>query len=176
MTPVIALIGRPNVGKSTLFNQMTRSRDALVADLPGLTRDRKYGEGQYEGQKFIVIDTGGLTGDEVGLDAEMARQSMQAVEEADIVLFLVDGRAGLTAGDEMIADHLRRSGKRAHLVVNKTDGQDPDVAAADFYSLGFQSTFAIAAAHNRGIRTLLETLLPEPVDPEEQDQIGRAHV
>ncbi|XKH00983.1 ribosome biogenesis GTPase Der [Marinobacter nauticus] len=173
MTPVIALVGRPNVGKSTLFNQMTRSRDALVADFPGLTRDRKYGEGNYEGQKFIVIDTGGLTGDEAGIDAEMARQSLQAVEEADIVLFLVDGRAGLTAGDEMIADHLRRSGKLAHLVVNKTDGQDPDMAAADFYSLGFESNFLIAAAHNRGIRSLLEALLPEPVDPEEEDRADR---
>ncbi|PPK52174.1 ribosome biogenesis GTPase Der [Marinobacter persicus] len=173
MTPVIALVGRPNVGKSTLFNQMTRSRDALVADFPGLTRDRKYGEGNYEGQKFIVIDTGGLTGDEAGIDAEMARQSLQAVEEADIVLFLVDGRAGLTAGDEMIADHLRRSGKRAHLVVNKTDGQDPDMAAAEFYSLGFESNFLIAAAHNRGIRSLLEELLPEPVDPEEEDRADR---
>ena len=173
MTPVIALVGRPNVGKSTLFNQMTRSRDALVADFPGLTRDRKYGEGNYEGQKFIVIDTGGLTGDEAGIDAEMARQSLQAVEEADIVLFLVDGRAGLTAGDEMIADHLRRSGKLAHLVVNKTDGQDPDMAAAEFYSLGFESNFLIAAAHNRGIRSLLEALLPEPVDPEEEDRADR---
>lgn len=167
MTPVIALVGRPNVGKSTLFNQMTRSRDALVADFPGLTRDRKYGEGNYEGQRFIVIDTGGLTGDEVGLDAEMARQSMQAVDEADIVLFLVDGRAGLTAGDEMIADHLRRTGKQAHLVVNKTDGQDPDVAAADFYSLGFDSTYLIAASHNRGIRSMLEELLPNPEEGEE---------
>ena len=120
MTPVIALVGRPNVGKSTLFNQMTRSRDALVADFPGLTRDRKYGEGSYEDQRFIVIDTGGLTGDEQGLDAEMARQSLQAVEEADIVLFLVDGRSGLNPGDELIADQLRRSGKQAHLVVNKT--------------------------------------------------------
>mgnify|MGYP001276169926 CR=1 FL=1 len=174
MTPVIALVGRPNVGKSTLFNQMTRSRDALVADFPGLTRDRKYGEGNYEGQKFIVIDTGGLTGDEAGIDAEMARQSMQAVEEADIVLFLVDGRAGLTAGDEMIADYLRKSGKQAHLVVNKTDGQDPDVAAADFYSLGFESTFLIAAAHNRGILSLLEALLPEPENPEDQDEIKKA--
>ncbi|MBB5320367.1 ribosome biogenesis GTPase Der [Marinobacter oulmenensis] len=173
MTPVIALVGRPNVGKSTLFNQMTRSRDALVADFPGLTRDRKYGEGHYEGQKFIVIDTGGLTGDEAGIDAEMAHQSMQAVEEADIVLFLVDGRAGLTPGDEMIADHLRRSGKRAHLVVNKTDGQDPDVAAADFYSLGFESTFLVAAAHNRGIRSLLEALLPEPENPDEEDRAER---
>lgn len=173
MTPVIALVGRPNVGKSTLFNQMTRSRDALVADFPGLTRDRKYGEGHYEGQKFIVIDTGGLSGDEAGIDAEMAHQSMQAVEEADIVLFLVDGRAGLTPGDEMIADHLRRSGKRAHLVVNKTDGQDPDVAAADFYSLGFESTFLVAAAHNRGIRSLLEALLPEPENPDEEDRAER---
>lgn len=167
MTPVIALVGRPNVGKSTLFNQMTRSRDALVADFPGLTRDRKYGDGNYEGRRFIVIDTGGLTGDEVGLDAEMARQSMQAVEEADIVLFLVDGRAGLTAGDEMIADHLRRTGKPAHLVVNKTDGQDPDLAAADFYTLGFESVYLIAAAHNRGIRSMLDLLLGDTEEAEE---------
>ncbi len=167
MTPVIALVGRPNVGKSTLFNQMTRSRDALVADFPGLTRDRKYGDGEYEGRRFIVIDTGGLTGDEEGLDAEMARQSMQAVDEADIVLFLVDGRSGLTAGDEMVAAHLRRTGKRAHLVVNKTDGQDPDVAAADFYSLGFESVYMIAASHNRGIRSMLELLLPELEEGEE---------
>ncbi|MBE0485109.1 ribosome biogenesis GTPase Der [Marinobacter sp.] len=171
MTPVIALVGRPNVGKSTLFNQMTRSRDALVANFPGLTRDRKYGEGNYEGRKFIVIDTGGLTGDEVGLDAEMARQSMQAVEEADIVLFIVDGRSGLTAGDEMISDHLRKSGKVAHLVVNKTDGQDPDIASADFHSLGYATTFQIAASHNRGIRSMLEILLPE--DLEDQDQADR---
>lgn len=173
MTPVIALVGRPNVGKSTLFNQMTRSRDALVADFPGLTRDRKYGEGTYEEQRFIVIDTGGLTGTEQGLDAEMARHSMQAVEEADIVLFLVDGRAGLTAGDELIADHLRRSGKPAHLVVNKTDGQDPDIAAADFYSLGFVSTFMVAASHNRGIRSMLELLLPSEEDRVEADQADR---
>ena len=173
MTPVIALVGRPNVGKSTLFNQMTRSRDALVADFPGLTRDRKYGEGHSEERKFIVIDTGGLTGQEAGLDSEMARQSLQAIEEADIVLFLVDGRAGLTAGDEVIADHLRRSGKPAHLVVNKTDGQDPDVAAADFYKLGFESIFMIAAAHNRGIRSMLELLLPAPEDLDEQDRADR---
>ncbi len=169
MTPVIALVGRPNVGKSTLFNQMTRSRDALVADFPGLTRDRKYGEGNYEGQRFIVIDTGGLTGDEQGIDAEMARQSLQAVEEATIVLFLVDGKAGLTAGDELIADHLRRMGKPAHLVVNKTDGQDPDVAASDFYSLGFDAPFLIAASHNRGIRSLLEALLPDIEAEAEED-------
>lgn len=173
MTPVIALVGRPNVGKSTLFNQMTRSRDALVADFPGLTRDRKYGEGNYEGQRFIVIDTGGLTGGEEGLDAEMARQSMQAVEEADIVLFLVDGKAGLNGGDELIAAHLRKTGKRAHLVVNKTDGQDPDIAASDFYGLGFESTYLIAASHNRGIRSMLEELLPSEEEREGQDRADR---
>jgi GTPase len=170
MTPVIALVGRPNVGKSTLFNQMTRTRDALVADFPGLTRDRKYGEGNYEGQRFIAIDTGGLTGDEEGLDAELARQSMLAVEEADIVLFLVDGKAGLNGGDEVIAGHLRKTGKRAHLVVNKTDGQDPDIAASDFYALGFESTFLIAASHNRGIRSMLEVLLPALEEGAEQDR------
>lgn len=173
MTPVIALVGRPNVGKSTLFNQMTRSRDALVADFPGLTRDRKYGEGNYEGQRFIVIDTGGLTGGEEGLDAEMARHSMQAVEEADIVLFLVDGKAGLNGGDELIADHLRKTGKRAHLVINKTDGQDPDIAASDFFGLGFESNFLIAASHNRGIRSMLEELLPSEEEREAQDRADR---
>lgn len=173
MTPVIALVGRPNVGKSTLFNQMTRSRDALVADFPGLTRDRKYGEGNYEGRRFIVVDTGGLTGDEQGLDAEMARQSLLAVEEADIVLFLVDGRAGLTAGDELIAAQLRRTGKKAHLVVNKTDGTDPDVAASDFYGLGFESVFQIAASHNRGIRSMLELLLPSEEELAAQDRADR---
>ncbi|WP_166263706.1 ribosome biogenesis GTPase Der [Marinobacter caseinilyticus] len=173
MTPVIALVGRPNVGKSTLFNQMTRSRDALVADFPGLTRDRKYGEGDYDGQRFIVIDTGGLTGEEQGLDAEMARQSLMAVEEADIVLFLVDGRSGLTSGDEVIASQLRRSGKQAHLVVNKTDGQDPDIATSDFFSLGFESVYQIAASHNRGIRSMLELLLPAVDEAMEQDRADR---
>ena len=173
MLPVIALVGRPNVGKSTLFNRLTKSRDALVADLPGLTRDRKYGEGRVGEKDYIVVDTGGITGDEKGIDYEMARQSLQAVDEADIVLFLVDGRAGLTAGDEMIADHLRRSGKQAHLVVNKTDGQDPDVAAADFYSLGFASTFMIAASHNRGVRSMLELLLPSEEDREAADHADR---
>jgi len=172
MNPVIALVGRPNVGKSTLFNQMTRSRDALVADFPGLTRDRKYGEGNYENQRFIIIDTGGLMGDELGLDAAMAKQSLQAVEEADIVLFIVDGRAGVMPGDQVLADQLRRSGKHAHLVINKTDGQDPNLVASDFYALGFQSQFRIAASHNRGVRSMLEILLPTP---EEDADIDGAH-
>lgn len=159
MVPVIALVGRPNVGKSTLFNQITRTRDALVADFPGLTRDRKYGEAVHEGQRMIVIDTGGLSGEDEGIDSAMASQSLQAIEEADIVLFMVDGRAGLTPGDEHIASFLRRSGKPAHLVVNKTDGQDPDQATAEFYSLGYATPYQIAASHNRGIRSMLTAIL-----------------
>ncbi|ELT98553.1 hypothetical protein CAPTEDRAFT_96004, partial [Capitella teleta] len=108
MVPVIALVGRPNVGKSTLFNQLTRSRDALVANVAGLTRDRKYGEGKVGSHPYIVIDTGGISGDEEGIDSAMAEQSLLAINEADVVLFLVDARAGLTAADEMIALHLRK--------------------------------------------------------------------
>ena len=126
MIPVIALVGRPNVGKSTLFNRLTRTRDALVADVPGLTRDRKYGDGRMGNRPFIVIDTGGLSGESEDLDGLMAQQSWQAINEADLVFFLVDGRTGLTAADEMIAMALRRTGKPAVLVVNKTDGLDID--------------------------------------------------
>ena len=113
MNPVIALVGRPNVGKSTLFNRLTRSRDALVADFPGLTRDRKYGEGKTGERDYLVIDTGGISGDEAGIDQLMAEQSLLAIEEADAVLFLVDGKAGLNPSDELIADHLRRCDKPA---------------------------------------------------------------
>lgn len=172
MLPVIALVGRPNVGKSTLFNRLTRSRDALVADLPGLTRDRKYGEGQIGEREYIVIDTGGISGDETGIDVEMAGQSMLAVDEADIVLFLVDGRAGLNPADEMIADQLRRREKTTYLVVNKTDGIDPDVARSDFYGLGLGDALAIAASHGRGVRQLIDYVLDEagiPI-PEELEQ------
>lgn len=162
MLPVIALVGRPNVGKSTLFNRLTKTRDALVADLPGLTRDRKYGEGQLgEDQDYIVIDTGGITGDEQGIDYEMAKQSLQAVEEADIVLFLVDGRAGLNPADEMIANYLRKTDKPCHLVVNKTDGLNPDIVIGDFFSLGIGHPLAIAAAHGRGVTALIEYVLEE---------------
>lgn len=132
MVPVIALVGRPNVGKSTLFNRLTRSRDALVADFAGLTRDRKYGEARWQGRNYIVIDTGGISGDEEGIDAKMAEQSLLAIEEADIVLFLVDARAGLTAADQMIAEHLRKRNKTSFLVANKIDTIDPDVARAEF--------------------------------------------
>mgnify|MGYP000872365888 CR=1 FL=1 len=128
MRPVIALVGRPNVGKSTLFNRLTRSRDALVANIPGLTRDRKYGGGAIEGQSFIAIDTGGISGDEEGIDLEMASQSLQAIEEANICLFMVDAKDGLLPDDNRILDHLRKRSKNTYLVVNKIDGRDPDAA------------------------------------------------
>jgi ribosome-associated GTPase EngA len=169
MVPVIAVVGRPNVGKSTLFNQLTRSRDALVANFPGLTRDRQYGEGRHHGRRFITIDTGGLAGDEEGVDELMAEQSLAAIEEADNVLFLVDGRAGLTPGDQQIADQLRRTGARVHLVVNKTDGQDEDQAASEFYGLGLDPVHRISAAHNRGIKQLLDRLLGDQEDVDEEE-------
>ena len=159
MLPVIALVGRPNVGKSTLFNRLTRSRDALVADLSGLTRDRKYGEGRLGERDYMVVDTGGISGDEDGIDYKMAEQSLVAIDEADMVLFLVDGRAGLNPADEMIADHLRRCEKESYLVVNKTDGLDPDVAMADFYGLGLSDPLPIAASHGRGVTQLVEHVL-----------------
>ena len=127
MIPVIALVGRPNVGKSTLFNRLTRSRDALVANYAGLTRDRKYGEGAIEGRRFIVVDTGGISGEEEGIDSAMAGQSLLAIQEADIVLFMVDSRDGLTSADHMIARHLRVNNKKTFLV------NDPDDNLIQFF-------------------------------------------
>ncbi|WJW76269.1 ribosome biogenesis GTPase Der [Thiohalobacter sp. IOR34] len=169
MLPVIALVGRPNVGKSTLFNRLTRSRDALVADLPGLTRDRKYGEGRLGERPYLVVDTGGLSGDEVGIDALMARQSWQAVEEADAIIFLVDARDGLTATDQAIADRLRRTAKPVYLAVNKTDGLDPQLALIDFHALGLGDPLPIAAAHGHGVRQLIERVLDELPEREVPD-------
>lgn len=167
MKPILALIGRPNVGKSTLFNRMTRSRDALVADFPGLTRDRKYGSGDIFEREYRVIDTGGLSGEEVGIDEHMAQQTLAAVEEADAMLFLVDGKHGLTAADQMIANQLRQSNKPVFLIVNKTDRIDPDQATAEFYELGFTNVYTIAAAHNRGVTSMLESILEEFPDDDE---------
>jgi len=166
MKPVIALVGRPNVGKSTLFNVLTQSRDALVADYPGLTRDRKYGHGSFDRKNFIVIDTGGLSGEREELDEHMAAQTLHAIEESSAVLFLVDARDGLTAADENIATQIRRSGKTIYLVLNKTDGVNAGMIASEFYSLGLGDPIEIAAAQNRGIRLLLEKVLA----PFEQDQ------
>jgi len=180
MTPVIALVGRPNVGKSTLFNRFTRSRDALVADFSGLTRDRKYGDGRLDDRPFIVIDTGGVSGYEQGLDAEMAKQSFVAIEEADIVMFLVDGMAGLSGDDQFLAEHLRKANKPIIVVVNKTDGRDPDIAAADFFQFGLGEPVPISASNNHGVRSLLEDTLarfpaPEDLgDPLESDSIRLA--
>ncbi|SJL85146.1 ribosome biogenesis GTPase Der [Vibrio palustris] len=159
MVPVIALVGRPNVGKSTLFNRLTRTRDALVADFPGLTRDRKYGQAKLGENEFIVIDTGGIDGTEEGVENKMAEQSLAAIEEADVVLFLVDGRSGLTSSDEMIADHLRKSDKPSFLVVNKVDGVDADAASAEFWQLGIDHIFQIAAAHGRGVSVMIDRVL-----------------
>ncbi|NNG13277.1 MAG: ribosome biogenesis GTPase Der [Halobacteria archaeon] len=161
MIPVIALVGRPNVGKSTLFNRLTRTRDALVAAVPGLTRDRKYGDGKVDGRPFIVIDTGGLSGEKEDLDSLMAQQSWQAVEEADLVFFLVDGRDGMTSEDEAITAALRRTGKLLTLVVNKTDGIDPDAALAEFHALGLGEPQAISATHGRGVEQLLGRALEQ---------------
>jgi len=162
MLPVIALVGRPNVGKSTLFNRLTRTRDALVADFPGLTRDRKYGQADYDGYEFIVVDTGGIDGSEQGIETEMAEQSLLAIEEADIVLFLVDARAGMTAADQAIANHLRKQQKKCFVVANKVDGIDADSYCAEFFQLSLGDVHHIAAAHGRGITQLLETTL-QPV-------------
>ncbi len=159
MVPVIALVGRPNVGKSTLFNRLTRTRDAIVGDLSGLTRDRQYGEAKWEGRSYILVDTGGISGDEEGIDEKMAEQSLLAIEEADVVLFLVDARAGLTAGDQMIGEHLRKRNKRSYLVVNKVDNIDPDIARAEFAPMGLGEALPIAGAHGRGITQMLEVAL-----------------
>jgi GTP-binding protein len=172
MLPVIALVGRPNVGKSTLFNRLTRTRDALVADFPGLTRDRKYGQAKIEENEFIVIDTGGITGDEQGIDALMAGQSLQAIEEADAILFLVDARVGMTIADEAIADHLRKQEKNVFIVANKTDGIDADSACGEFYALGLGEVYHIAAAHGKGVRQMIETALDGFFDDVVVDQEG----
>ena len=176
MIPVVALVGRPNVGKSTLFNRLTKTRDALVADFPGLTRDRKYGRAEIEGNEFIIVDTGGIDGTEDGVETRMAGQSLLAIEEADIVLFMVDARAGLMPADQGIAQHLRSREKATFLVANKTDGLDPDTATGDFYSLGLGEVYAIAASHGRGVTQLIEHVLvpfvgekPEEVELTEEE-------
>jgi GTP-binding protein len=160
MKPVIALVGRPNVGKSTLFNRLTRSRDALVADLPGLTRDRHYGEGRLGQRPFLVIDTGGF--EPVAKDGilhEMAKQTRQAVAEADVVIFIVDGRQGLTPHDKTITDFLRKSGRQVMLVVNKAEGMKYTTVAADFYELGLGDPYVISAAHGDGVADLVDEAL-----------------
>ncbi len=159
MLPVIALVGRPNVGRSTLFNVLTGTRDALVADLPGLTRDRQYGYGRNGPCPYLVVDTGGLVAQAAGIEELMAKQTLLAIEEADRVLFLVDAREGVTHSDRHVAQQLRRLGKDIILVVNKAEGLDAASAGADFHQLGLGEPQAISAAHGAGIRPLLERAL-----------------
>ena len=170
MKPVIALVGRPNVGKSTLFNRLTRSRDALVVDQPGMTRDRKYGDGKLGEIPYIVIDTGGLSGEVEGLDGLMAAQSWLAVEEANIILFMTDAHDGLTPMDEEIAKRLRNTGKTVILVVNKIDGLHAEVIVAEFFALGLGEPQPIAASQGRGVTALIESALAEL--PEQESEVG----
>ena len=164
MLPVIALIGRPNVGKSTLFNYLTRSRDALVADFPGLTRDRQYGRGQIGSRPYIVIDTGGLVGDEQGLDGMMAEHVWRAVDEADAIFFLLDARDGINLNDEKISTRLRRCGKPLYLLLNKVDGQNPDAVLADVFALGLGEPSQVSATRGSGITVLMDKVLDDIPD------------
>ncbi|MDN5924525.1 MAG: ribosome biogenesis GTPase Der [Xanthomonadales bacterium] len=161
MLPLVALVGRPNVGKSTLFNALTRRRDALVADLPGVTRDRHYGLCQRGERPFMVIDTGGLSGDDDGIDGLTAQQVRLAIDEAALLVLMVDARDGLLPQDHAIVAELRRSGKPVVLVVNKTDGLDEMTALAEFSALGMASTLPMSAAHQRGVDDLIEVVLPQ---------------
>ena len=175
MKPVIALVGRPNVGKSTLFNRLTKSRDAIVADFAGLTRDRHYGNGKQGRHEFIVIDTGGFEPDaETGIYSEMAKQTRQAVAEADVVLFVVDARAGLSAQDHDIGTYLRKLGKPCVLVANKAEGMKEGSQLVDFYELGLGEVLPVSAAHGQGIRSLVDIAL-DPLFPDTEDEeIGDA--
>jgi len=170
MLPVIAIVGRPNVGKSTLFNFLTRSRDALVADVPGLTRDRKYGFGKVGPRPYLVVDTGGLDGDAEGIKGPMARQTLKAVSESDVTVLLVDGRAGLTDPDLAVVSQLRRMGKNVHLAVNKTEGMRAELVTAEFHALGLGAPYAIASAHGDGIAAMMDALL-EPLPPDTDEAI-----
>jgi len=176
MLPVVALVGRPNVGKSTLFNALTGTRDALVADIPGLTRDRKYGYGRSEPHRFIVVDTGGLVESPRGVLQLMAQQTQRAIEEADRVVFLVDGQGGLDASDRFVADVLRRSGKPVTVAVNKSEGRDPAIATAEFHAFGFGEPLALSAAHRQGIDDLIDRALAgiEPAGAEAAVEADRA--
>ena len=177
MKPVIAIVGRPNVGKSTLFNRLTRSRDALVADFSGLTRDRHYGNGRVGEREFICIDTGGFEPvAKTGILAEMAKQTKQAVVEADVVIFLVDARLGMAPQDRVIADFLRKTGRPVILAVNKAEGMAHATVTADFYELGLGEPVAISSAHGDGVRYMIDDALDAlglPDEPEEDDRTDK---
>jgi GTP-binding protein len=188
MLPVVAIVGRPNVGKSTLFNALTRTRDALVADMPGVTRDRQYGISRVGPRDCVLVDTGGLVTDAEGIDYLTARQVLQAIDESQVVLFVVSARDGLTAEDEQIAARLRKTSRDIVLIANKVDGLDADTALAEFASLGLGDALPVASAHRRGLDALMKAVvarLPEPgeAEPETDDAdvlrlaiIGRPNV
>ena len=182
MLPVIALIGRPNVGKSTLFNRLTRSRDALVADYPGLTRDRKYGFGKLGPIPYLVVDTGGVAGREEGIEEAMVEQTIKALQEADAAIIMVDGRSGITAADEHVAMLARKHAKKTWLAVNKAEGLDSATANADFYGLGLGEPVAVSAAHGDRIAALMEDVLAdfeadeEPAEADDDNELRIAIV
>src|ERR1700760_2879773 len=185
MLPAIALVGRPNVGKSTLFNVLTGTRDAIVADVPGLTRDRQYGYGHVGPMPYVVIDTGGLVENPTGIEAQMRAQTERAVEEADRIIFIADARAGLTPQDHYVARDLRRSGKPVTLALNKAEGLDADAASADFHALALGDPVTISASHSQGCEGLMEQVLEgiEPSPPQDTNPdviriaiIGRPNV
>ena len=169
MLPVIALIGRPNVGKSTLFNRLTRSRDALVADYPGLTRDRKYGFGKIGSIPYLVIDTGGVAGGEQGIEEVMVDQTILALQEADVAVIMVDGRSGLTAADEHVAELARKHAKKTWLAVNKAEGLDEAIANSEFHGLGMGDPIAISSAHGDRVGALMDDILARFETPESED-------
>lgn len=172
MKPVMALVGRPNVGKSTLFNRLTKTRDAIVADFAGLTRDRHYGNAKHGRHEFIVIDTGGFEPTaESGIYKEMAKQTQQAVAEADVVVFVVDARAGVSAQDHDIAKYLRKLGKPTVLAANKAEGMHEGPQLAEFYELGLGEIHAVSAAHGEGIRSLVDAAF-EPLNLPEEEEAG----
>ena len=174
MLPTLVLVGRPNVGKSTLFNRLTGTRDALVHDMPGMTRDRHYGRGRIGGKPYLVVDTGGLEPvAKDGIMAEMARQTLQAIDEADAIIFMVDARAGLTPQDKVIAERLRRASCPVLLAVNKAEGMNRAVVTAEFHELGLGEPLAISGAHGDGISDLVdEALAPFPEEEEKTDDFG----
>jgi GTP-binding protein len=168
MTPIVVIVGRPNVGKSTLFNRLTRSRDAIVADEPGITRDRHYAQGRVGGKPYLLVDTGGFEPVAThGIYHEMARQTRQAVDEADVVLFVVDGRSGLLPQDRVIAGELRKTGRRILVVVNKAEGMRPEEAAAEFHALGLGDPLPVSAAHGENVSDLMDVVLADFPDASE---------
>ena len=167
MKPTLVIVGRPNVGKSTLFNRLTRTRDALVADVPGLTRDRHYGMGRLGDRPYLVVDTGGLEPEATGVFVEMAKQARTAIAEADVIMLVTDAREGLTAQDRAIGEELRRIGRRVFVAVNKAEGMNPELATLEFHELGLGAPYAVSAEHGEGVRDLVEAALADfPVERE----------